>query len=149
MMSKFTKIFLAIVLLFSFGFSLLIAENVYATDAKTNITGRLDNVGKASGYSTSTSGEQGLVTIVGNILKIIFSVLGVVLLGFVLYGGFLWMTSGGNTDGVKKGKQMITNAVIGIVIVVSAYAISSFVMKQLESLNTTSTTGTSTSLPTP
>lgn len=147
MMSKFTKIFLAIVLLFNFGFSLMIAENVYASDVKTNITGRLDNVGKSSGYSTSTSGEQGLVTIVGNIIKIILGILGIILLGFMLYGGFLWMTSGGNTDGVKKAKQMITNAIVGLVIIVSAYAISSFVMKQLESLGTTSTTTSTTTTP--
>lgn len=138
-MSKITKILVALGLLFSFAIAIpVLAEDSGTT--KNNITGRLDNVGKASGYSTSTSGEQALVTIVGNIIKIILSILGVVLLGFILYGGFLWMTSGGNPDGVKKGKQMIANAVIGLVIVVSAYAISSFVMKQLETLGTTSET---------
>jgi hypothetical protein len=150
MMTKFTKVLVALGLLFSFA----VAMPVFAVDpaptgsAKSNITGRLDNVAKSSGYSTSTSGEQGLVTIVGNIIKIILSVLGIVLLGFVLYGGFMWMTSGGNTDGVKKAKTMIGNAVIGLIIIVSAYAISSFVMKQLESLGTTSST-TTTPTPTP
>lgn len=62
--------------------------------------------------------------------------MGVLLLVYIIYAGFLWMTSDGDT-GTKKAKDMIKNAVIGLVIIVSAFAISSFVLTQLAGLQST------------
>ncbi len=59
--------------------------------------------------------------------KIINSVLGVVgslaLLMFV-YGGLTWMTSSGNSEKVKKGKDIIVWSVIGLAIIFSAYGLT-------------------------
>jgi hypothetical protein len=57
--------------------------------------------------------------------------LGIVLLFYFLYGGFKWMTAGGNEEGVEEAKTMIKNAVIGLVIVMASYALSSFVLSNL------------------
>lgn len=59
---------------------------------------------------------QGLLTF----LAIIFVIL-------IIYGGFLYMTAMGESDKVKKGKSVITYAVIGLIIIISAYAITRFV----------------------
>lgn len=84
-----------------------------------------------TGLSTSCVGTECLVTIVGNVISLVLGFLGVILLVMLLYAGFLWMTSGGDTKGVQQAKTMIFNAVAGIVIVAASYAITAFVLSQL------------------
>jgi len=92
--------------------------------AGVNLSGQLVNVGEATGIQT----ERELAEIIGSILQAVFGLLGIVLLVLILYGGFLWMTASGNDEQVKKAKQIITNSVIGLVIIMAAYAIASFVV---------------------
>ena len=49
----------------------------------------------------------------------------------ILYAGFKWMTSGGNEEDVKSAQKILTAAVVGLIIIMSAYAITRFVMTQL------------------
>lgn len=67
--------------------------------------------------------------IIARIIRIALGLLGLVLLGFVLYGGYLWMTAGGNEEQIGTAKRVLTNAVIGLVIILSAYAIVAFVLR--------------------
>lgn len=69
--------------------------------------------------------------IVGNVLSAALGLLGVVLFGYLLYGGYLWMTAGGDDGQVKSAKSVIRNAVIGLIIIVLAYTIASFVISNL------------------
>ncbi len=69
---------------------------------------------------------------VGRIIKALLSIVGALLLVIIIYAGFLWMTAGGNTTQVEKAKAWITNSVIGLVIILGAYGISSFVVEALE-----------------
>lgn len=95
---------------------------------------------KAGQYSTDIKGASGvtgsdnLVTIIGNIINVLLGFLGILLLAYLLYAGFLWMTSGGDTEGVKKAKTMIQNSIVGLIIIAAAFAISSFVLGQLVSI---------------
>lgn len=66
---------------------------------------------------------------IGNIIKAVLSILGVLILIFILYGGYLWLASGGNEQMVKKAKDILTNAAIGLIIVLAAYAITTFVVR--------------------
>lgn len=85
---------------------------------------------------TGLTASASLPQIIGNIINVLLSFMGVLLLVYIIYAGFLWMTSDGDT-GTKKAKDMIKNAVIGLVIIVSAFAISSFVLTQLAGLQST------------
>lgn len=76
-------------------------------------------------------GTTDLYVIVGRVINVVLGFLGIVLLFYFLYGGFKWMTSGGDEDGVTEAKTMIRNAVIGLVIVMASYALSDFVLRQL------------------
>lgn len=76
----------------------------------------------------STQTPQALV---GTVINIILGFLGVLLLLYFLYAGFLWMTSGGDSTQADKAKQYIKNAIIGLVIIVTSFALSSFVLDQL------------------
>lgn len=53
---------------------------------------------------------------------------GIVLLGMLLYGGFLYLTSTGEPQKTEQAQKTLTNAVIGFVIVVMAWSIASLVM---------------------
>jgi hypothetical protein len=80
----------------------------------------------ASGLSTKvTIGEM-----ISNIIKIVLSFLGLIFFVLILYAGFLWMTAAGNDEKISKAKNIMTSAVIGLVIVLSAYLITYFVVDQ-------------------
>ncbi|OGF26196.1 hypothetical protein A2331_01980 [Candidatus Falkowbacteria bacterium RIFOXYB2_FULL_34_18] len=53
--------------------------------------------------------------------------IGVVFLVLMIYGGFVWMIARGNEQEVEKAKNLIEAAVIGLVIVMSAYAITAYI----------------------
>lgn len=99
----------------------------------------LGNVGTTAGVNAG----QNIYSIAGNIINAILGFLGIVLLGYIIYAGFLWMTSGGDTEKAKEARTMITNAIIGLVIIVAAFAISNFVLTQLVDISR-GTTGTGT-----
>lgn len=84
----------------------------------------LNQVSQAAGM------EQGsdLLSLIGKILNVIFGTLGVLLLAYLLYAGFLWMTDPGDGSHVKKAKLVIRNAIVGLVIIVASFAITSFIL---------------------
>ncbi len=69
--------------------------------------------------------------VVARLIRTALSFAGVVLLGLIIYGGFLWMTSGGQAEKISKAKKVLVNAVIGMVIIMSAWAITTFVISSL------------------
>ncbi len=69
--------------------------------------------------------------VVGNIVQEALLLVGVILFALFLYGGILWMTSGGNEERVTKAKGLIQNAFWGMVIVAGAYLISFFITERV------------------
>ncbi|MBU0648786.1 hypothetical protein KJ969_01605 [Patescibacteria group bacterium] len=67
--------------------------------------------------------------IVARIINVFLGLLAVIALVLVLYGGFLWMTSGGEAEKVDKAKKVLINAAIGLAIVLSAWAITYFIFR--------------------
>lgn len=109
--------------------ALAVPSSVFAQD---NPFVRAQEEAKRTG--TAAFGQepgQELPEIIGSLINIALGFVGVILLVYLVYGGFLWMTSGGSDEGVKKAQTMIKNAIIGLVIVVAAYAISNFVLTEL------------------
>lgn len=90
----------------------------------------ITDVGTA-GQQAGVSGNAQLTTIVGNIINIALGFLGILLLAYLLYAGFLWMTAGGDEGQVKKAKETIQRAIIGLIIIAAAFAISNFVLQAL------------------
>lgn len=91
---------------------------------------QLQTIGnEAYGEDVGAPDRTQLATTIGKIVNAALGLLGVVLLVLILYGGFLWMTAGGNEDQVSKAKKIITNAVVGLVIIMAAYAIAGFVVE--------------------
>ena len=57
--------------------------------------------------------------------------MGIIFVMMVVYAGILYMTDMGEGKKVDKAKKLLQTSIIGIVIVVAAYAISSFVIAQI------------------
>lgn len=72
-----------------------------------------------------------LVTWIGKLIGFIIGFLGVLLVLYIIWAGFLWMTAAGEAKNVDKAKTMIKQSVIGIIIIFAAYAITNFVMANL------------------
>ncbi len=102
------------------------ATNAHAQAQDLGAQGVAD-VATAAGVNGSTD----LPTIIGNILNIVFGIMGVLLLGYFLYAGYLWMTAGGNQEQVEKARNYMKNAVIGLVIALSSFAIANFIINWL------------------
>ena len=69
--------------------------------------------------------------ILGGALKTVLGLMGGLVLLLIVYGGFVWLTSAGNPEKVKKGGNMIMWAVLGAVVVLSSYFLLSNVLKLL------------------
>ena len=68
---------------------------------------------------------------VAGIINIALGFLGVIAVALIIYGGFLWMTSNGNSDKIQKAKLLIISALIGLAIITSAFIIARFVLNAL------------------
>ena len=77
------------------------------------------------------SGSSALGILMGNLYNTLIMVSALALLLFLAWGGINWLMSGGDVDKVKKAQDQITNAVIGMVIVIGVVAISNFLSKVL------------------
>ncbi len=75
--------------------------------------------------------EGDVAIIVGRIINVFLSVLGLIFLILTVYAGYLWMTARGNEEIVKKAKETLTNSVIGLILVLVAYSIARFVVGRL------------------
>lgn len=96
------------------------------------VTGRIKTgLAGAAGASGFAQSETDLPRLIGNLINQGFGILGVLLLCLMLYGGFLWMTAAGEPDKVKKSIAVIRNAIIGLLIIVMAYALANFVIVSL------------------
>lgn len=103
--------------------ALLFAPAVASAGLKANIEKGAKDTGQGAGL-----GQTPLAETVGKVIQAFLGLIGVVLVVLIIYAGFLWMTASGNEEQVTKAKTIIKNAVIGMVILMAAYAISNFVL---------------------
>ncbi|MBI4281077.1 hypothetical protein HY628_02690 [Candidatus Uhrbacteria bacterium] len=71
-----------------------------------------------------------------NFSRLLLGLVGSAVLFFFIYGGVVWLTSAGSADRVKKGKDIVVNSVIGLVIVFSAFTIIQFVFRAFQAKQT-------------
>lgn len=97
-------------------------------DAGTN----LGKIGGANGAGLGVTGD--LPTAISTVIKAILSLVGTIFLALTIYAGILWMAAQGEEEKAKKARDIITMAVIGLIITMSAYAITYFVTSKLGAL---------------
>jgi hypothetical protein len=107
---------------------LALTVRVMAAEGDTFGGKLLEQVGtKAYGAQEKAS----LPDIVGTLIKTAIGLLGLIFLVLTVYAGYLWLIARGNKEEVQKAKDTLTRGIIGMIIVVSAYAIASFVINRL------------------
>lgn len=86
----------------------------------------------SSDFGDSTGLGQGeLKQTIGSLINVALTFLGVVAVVIILLGGFKWMTAGGNDEKVGEAKRLIVAGIIGMAIILSAYAIASFAISSI------------------
>jgi uncharacterized membrane protein YwzB len=66
-----------------------------------------------------------LETMIGTAIKIVLGALGTVFIIFMFVAGNTWMQAAGNEEKIKKSKARIQSLIVGLVIILLAYALSS------------------------
>lgn len=102
-------------------------EEILLAQASTDVLSGLGTAGYAAGYTTATP----LTTIVANIINVVLGLTGIAFVILLVYAGILYLTAQGEEGNVKKAKKLISGAVIGIIIIVSAYAIANYLFVAL------------------
>ena len=106
--------------------ALLIPLSVHAQDLGGNMLNTAAG-SKGAGYKSGVQIED----VIGTVVNAVLALLGVIFLTLIIYGGYMWMTAGGDEGKVEKAKYTISRSIIGLVIVLAAYAITFFVLDKV------------------
>ena len=82
----------------------------------------------ANNLELSTATETDPREMAVSVVKYLMTFLGIIAVVVILLGGFKWMTAAGNEDKVADAKKLIIAGIIGLIIVLCAYAIVNFVV---------------------
>ena len=110
---------LVFVISLSLAWQLVLASSALAADGLVNPIG---------GTNSSPAGVSDPRIIIGNVIKALLSVTGSLALAVFIFGGFTWVTSAGSQEKIKKGKDMILWAALGLFIIFASYAMVNFVI---------------------
>jgi len=108
----------------------IISLSFYFVDIKNaKAVSIVDNIICAKSGNGSSCTLNDFVKLALNISQWILGISGSLTFLFMIYGGFMFLISAGNSETVTKAKGIITGAVIGLFIVFGSYVIIGFVMK--------------------
>ena len=99
------------------------------------VAGAAASLGIEWGGSTGL-GSRDLKATITSVLNVLLGFLGIIAVIVILLGGFKWMTAGGNEDKVGEAKKLIGAGVVGLVIILAAYAIATFVISTISEATT-------------
>lgn len=130
-MNKFKKPIISLAILtILFSFSFLISSHCLA--AKTITEQMKDQIKLFDLPSGGSNAENTVVVVIGRVISAFLSIFGIIFLCLMIFGGYKWMMASGREEEVKNAKDTIKAAMIGLVIVVMAYAIAFFVTTALQ-----------------
>lgn len=122
-MNKKTFIKLLAPLLIFFVFPIITqAQLVEPSKELSSVTNEFAQTAKLSNVEPSA--------LVAGMIKLALSFLAVIFLVIIILSGVKWMTAGGDEESVRKAKTTLQNAVIGLLIVFAAYAITYFIFNE-------------------
>jgi heme/copper-type cytochrome/quinol oxidase subunit 2 len=96
------------------------AESESAMDT---VLGGLNTAGETAGFE-----DQNLIDLMPATINVILGMMGILVFGFFIYAGILYLTSQGNKEMVEKAKKIMQYTVLGMLVIIAAYAIVSYVL---------------------
>ena len=128
MKNKLRKAFSALIFL-SGGLPLFVA-------AQNNLSNGLSSSGVGSYFGGGgISGATSLTDLISRVIQILLLFAGAIAVVFVIIGGYWYITSAGNEETAEKGQKTLTNAIIGVIIIVLSYAIITVIANLVSSPN--------------
>lgn len=76
-----------------------------------------------------TGGETNARELARTILNFLLGFLGFLAVIMIIYGGFRYMTAGGEEQGLDSAKKIILYAIVGIIVILLSFAIVNTVLK--------------------
>lgn len=101
-----------------------------ALAAPNKAIGNLEDIGNVKGPYEAAD-QFTLSAIIGVVISAALALIGAIFLVLMLYAGYHWMTARGEEEKVEKAKDTINRAIVGLIIVVGAYAIWQFIFNEL------------------
>lgn len=92
--------------------------------ADSGVRGVLDRTAPAAGLRNACGSASCIPTIVGGLITLVLGLLGVALIAYVVYAGYLWMTAAGEAKQVEEAQTVLRNAVMGIVVIGFSYTLT-------------------------
>lgn len=122
---------------FGFLFSLVFSSHVYAGSSRENFYGVCDDIEdedmkKIAGCNEPTGKNKDVVEIVQSGVNVVISLVGMLAVFSIIYGGFTYITAQSDPAKIKRGKDMVVYAVVALVVAFLAYGIVLFVTRNLK-----------------
>lgn len=111
-----------------------LVDTTQGGNGSTSSTSGKFSAGGSSGGSTMLDnplGQSDPRVIIGNIIRVVLGIVGSLALIIFIYGGLMWMTSSGNTERIKKGRDTLVWATIGLMVIFGSYTVVNFVIQSL------------------
>ena len=89
------------------------------------------NLNQAQFQAQLGLGDNDPREIAANIVRILLGFLGLIAVVIILLGGFKWMTAGGNEEKVGEARKLIIQGIVGLIIILAAFGISTFVINSI------------------
>lgn len=105
----------------------LLANFTLAYDT-SNIQGFLESTRGGTGLTISS-----IFSVIGKLISGLVALVGAFFVALIIYGGITWLTSTGDSGKIEKAKKTITYAVIGVIVVLSAWNLTTFVITTIQS----------------
>lgn len=118
-----------------FGFLVLSIVGVWMI-APTVIATNCDFADPRDPLGVDCVGGSGLTNedprlVVGRLIQVALGLIGIIVVVLIIWAGFRWMTSAGREDEISAAKKTLTAAVIGLLIILMAYSLTTFIIGEL------------------
>ncbi|KKQ40374.1 MAG: hypothetical protein US58_C0021G0006 [Candidatus Magasanikbacteria bacterium GW2011_GWA2_37_8] len=123
MLKKIVYFFLFVSLLIVPLSLVLAAGGNYGADEAMQATG--------GALKSTVAGVSSPIELIGKVIAIGLSFLGIIFFGLIFYAGFTWMIAMGNSEKISKAKDILEAAAVGLVLVLAAYGIAKFIFTSL------------------
>jgi len=100
------------------------AQTTTQTDAGSRIKQGIIDTGVAAELGNADTDVREVIAL---IISALLGFLGIIFTVLIMYGGWLWMTAAGNEQQIEKAKKVLTQATIGLFIVIISYGLSKWI----------------------
>ena len=97
------------------------------------VSGGLNQISSAFGNTSQIGTARTLPQLILAIIRLMLMIAGMIAVVFVIVGGYMYVTSAGNSEQAEKGKNTLVNAIIGIIVIVLSYVIINVIVNFVSS----------------